>query len=186
MKVLVLTLGAILLGTVVHAQHFRHGVTTGTMVNFNNAPPYDEATVFTTVGYSPRFKIIEQTNTSFSVGLPLSFGFTTDIEDYFQYAFDIPLMFDFNWGAGAASTTKKRFGLLGGIGFGLNYANYYNTNFFSDEELRPYVTFGPSANLGMRFAVGRKQKNVEVKFSYGNYFSTPRPSFLSAVAGFNF
>lgn len=186
----------------VSAQSFRHGVTTGSFIA--NANGDGDLTVFGTIGYTPRFVFMENENTSLSAGIPLSFGFAgsysytyngnDSYDEYYdnsiRFMINAPAMVDFNWGAGATRETEKRFGLFAGVGFGLHWGDFVvrdRDEYFDDYyNSRTYTTYGPAANMGMRFAVGQNQKNVEVKFSYQRGINKPTTNVFGIVAGFNF
>jgi hypothetical protein len=62
--------------------------------------------------YSPRVNFMETGNTSFSVGIPLSFGIsgTYNSQDYenntLGLMLDVPLMFNYNYGAGSTKEAE--------------------------------------------------------------------------------
>lgn len=201
MKRILLLLAVGLFGSAAFSQTFRHGVGLGAYGGFldkNNG----EVTVFSTVHYTPRFHFMESDNTSLSVGLPISIGVAGSysyVSDYYdeyiesdiRFMINAPLMVDFNWGAGATRETGKRFGLFAGIGAGFHYGDfveeYYDSNnMYWYNDTRSVTSFGPAANLGMRFAVGRRQKNVEVRFAYHGGLTSPRAHVFGLGAHFNF
>jgi hypothetical protein len=201
MKRILLLLALSLFTSAAFSQTFRHGVGLGVYGSFlakNDGDP----TIFSTINYTPRFHFMEKENTSLSVGLPIAIGFAGSYsyssdyyDDYFEssmrFMINAPLMIDFNWGAGATRDTKKRFGLFAGAGAGFHYGDfveeYYDPNdLYLYKRTRSVTSFGAAANIGMRFAVGRRQKNVEIRFSYYEGLNRPRTNVLGAGAHFNF
>jgi hypothetical protein len=47
-------------------------------------------------------------------------------------------------------------------------------------------TFGPDANAGLRFGVGRKHRNIEVRFSYMKGLNEDKPNIFGVAGLFNF
>ncbi len=201
MKRILLLLALSLFTSAAFSQTFRHGVGLGVYGSFLSKNDGDPS-IFSSINYTPRFHFMEKENTSLSIGLPIAIGFagsysySTDYyDDYyesdFRFMVNAPLMVDFNWGAGATRETEKRFGLFAGIGAGFHYGDFVEdyTNpddFYTYRRTRSVTSFGPAANLGMRFAVGKRQKNVEVRFSYHGGLNSPRANVIGAGAHFNF
>lgn len=200
MKRILLVLTLSLFISAAYSQTFRHGI--GLSIQGGFLAKNDDAGVFfSALNYTPRFHFMEKENSSLSVGLPISVGFGSyaysddfddyDFEDDINFMINAPLMIDFNWGAGATRDTKKRFGLFAGAGAGFHYGDfveeYYDPNdLYLYKRTRSVTSFGAAANIGMRFAVGRRQKNVEIRFSYYEGLNRPRTNVLGAGAHFNF
>ncbi len=152
--------------------------------------------------YSPALFFAEAENSSFSVGIPLSFGFnegfSSDYDDYdgfygspsIGFMLDVPVILNFNYGAGALAGGRQRWGFFvgGGYGYHLTTANYYydydsNGNYRSTEN----STLGVTANAGFRIGMGRRHRhNLEIKFSYMKGLTDYRPDVYGVNCIFNF
>lgn len=181
------------------AQRFSHGAGTGyaaiTQKNTNR-------TGYITLLYSPRIVWRELQNSSFSIGVPLTFGaggsyshsssFGTN--NQLQYTIIAPLLLNYNFGAGASTLTSKRIGYFFGGGIGLSHGNFRQTYWQQDDtgwgyfatNSTIYTQLGPAANAGVRFAVGQQSKNIEALFSYLYAVSSTRNQFFGISALFNF
>jgi hypothetical protein len=180
-----------------NAQRFMHGAGVGIFIT---EAPLTEIGGFGTLTYSPRFNMYETASFSLSVGVPLNVGLSGSYEyDYYngygsgqntiRFMFNAPLMVNFNVGAGSTKNNEKRLGFFAGGGFGLHYGDYqYATseNGYDYYGNKYGATFGPSANLGLRFAVGSHRKNIEARLSYMKGVTTPTTSVYGAGALFNF
>lgn len=94
----------------------------------------------------------------------------------------VPLMVNFNGGAGSSKDNEERFGYFFGGGFG-----YHSTGIGEFEGSKTYSKgLGSAANAGVRFAVGSNQKNIEVRFSYMKGLKDYKPSMFGLNAAFNF
>jgi hypothetical protein len=100
------------------AQRFIHGAGVGIFVE--DARMTDAKGSFT-LTYSPRLSFAETENTSLSIGIPLNIGFSGSYnavytsDNYYEentlgYMINVPLMFNFNIGAGSARSCKDRMG----------------------------------------------------------------------------
>src|SRR5882757_7984920 len=79
--------------------------------------------VFKDFTYFPRYNVMENGNSSISVGVPLGLGFgsasnLSDGSSSLYFGFDAPLVVDFNFGAKATSESDAGFGGYVGGGFG--------------------------------------------------------------------
>jgi hypothetical protein len=145
--------------------------------------------------YSPRFNFMENENMSLSIGVPLSAGISEyynsidPTDNSLSYMVNVPLMINLNVGAGSTHGNQRRFGFFVGAGFGYEYGSY-STN-YSDgySEYSSYIakgSYGPAANAGMRFAVGRGGKNVEVRLSYLRGIDATGANVFGVASLFNF
>ncbi|QHS59070.1 hypothetical protein [Chitinophaga agri] len=164
-----------------HAQRFINGIGTGVFVEGASHTNTKASTVFT---YSPRISFAESENTSISVGIPLSVGFSAtynatydsyygwDEESMFGYMVNAPVMVNFNFGAGSAQGCQSRMGFYVGAGYGLHAgtveSEYYDPEYYGYyTDSRSMATTGPAANIGMRIGVGRKKRhNIEISTFY--------------------
>lgn len=154
--------------------------------------------------YSPRFNFIEKENLSVSVGIPLSIAVSatasSSYDPYYGTYYDnssvgfvinAPLIVNLNMGRGSTRENRSKFGYFVGAGFG-----YHHGDFLADKVDAggySYVgtvsenTFGPAANAGVRFGVGRQHKNIEVKLSYMKGITGDLKPNVFGIAGlFNF
>jgi len=184
-----------------YSQTFRQGVGLSAHCGFLSNEDND-LTFSSALNYTPRFHFMEKKNISLSVGLPVSVGFSGgysydgDFEEYdsnddVNFMINAPLMIDFNWGAGANRETKKRFGLFVGVGAGFHYGDFLERKYDADNlyyytQNRSVASFGHAVNFGMRFATGRRQKNIELRFSIHDGVNKPRATVLGVGTHFNF
>ncbi|WP_290792748.1 hypothetical protein [Flavihumibacter sp. UBA7668] len=181
------------------SQSFQHGAGTGYAHQSGNG---SDGTEYVTLLYSPRIRFAETDNSSFTIGIPVSLGLAGGFSyssslgntSTFQYLIHAPLMINYNSVAGSSKNTSKRFGYFGGAGFGLNYGNFRVVELIDDQTGFPYydyrsktrTSFGPSANAGLRFGVGRQTRSIEVLISYMKGLSGDNPHYLGLGALFNF
>lgn len=204
MKKMVLLSVALFVAAVSFSQTFMHGVGFSSygMIFKDEAGDYD-ADVYGGFSYSARFTIMEGENTSLSLGVPLNIGiggsYSYSSSSYYgsttsnslTYMINAPLMFDFNFGAGAHKETEKRFGLFIGGGAGIHHGTVYTDVFDPNyggfyEQRQTISTLGIAGNLGFRVAVGRNQKNIETRISFMKGLSDYKPAIFSLGAAFNF
>ncbi|MBK7432937.1 MAG: hypothetical protein IPI66_02910 [Chitinophagaceae bacterium] len=153
--------------------------------------------------YSPRFNFVENEKLSVSVGIPLSLAISvstsTVYDSYFNdytdnvsvgFVINAPLIVNLNMGRGSTKENRQKFGYFVGAGFG-----YHHGDFLVDETdaqgynyvgSRSLNTFGPAANAGVRFGVGRKYRNIEVRLSYMKGLNDTKPNVFGISGLFNF
>jgi len=196
-KHILLSFLLIILAGTTSAQKFMHGVGTGVFINSGTGIHNSVPTILT---YSPRINMVDRENFSVSVGLPFSVGFGSDYNLYSQngsteinsattFAINVPLICNVNLGAGASKSSTKRTGFFAGAGFAYQYGSYVSRLY--NNTTSEYVKFnadawGPAANIGIRFAVGRKQKNIEARVSYMGSVTEHKISAIGIAALFNF
>jgi hypothetical protein len=143
--------------------------------------------------YSPRLNFYECKNSSFSIGFPLTFGWS-DFRNVQITTVDIPLEIDYNFGAGSVKGSRRRLGYFAGVGYGFHLNNvpfdpaYSPYNYFSlYSSFRGVVgstglalsgweaisSFGPTLNAGFRIATGHRGKTIEFRLSYMNVLEVP-------------
>ena len=179
------------------AQRFTHGAGVGIFVT---DAPLTDIGAFGTLTYSPRLNVYESEAISLSLGVPLNIGFSgnysyenyggyIDEQNSIRFMLNAPLLLNLNVGAGSTKENEKRFGFFAGGGFGLHYGDYQYSvieNGFEYYESKYEAGFGPAANLGVRFAVGSHQKNIEARFSYMKTITQSKTSVYGMGAVFNF
>ncbi len=146
--------------------------------------------------YNPRFNFLEMDNSSLSVGIPMSValsGSATYSTSYYNNnsnnlsaMVNLPLIVNYNFGAGATRMPGQRIGFF--IGAGAAY--HVSTNEYVDDQGYDYSNdvsaFGPTANAGVRFGVGRRSKNIEVRVSYMKVGDNSKSNVGSVAGIFNF
>jgi len=178
------------------SQHFRHGVGLNILVATADGGKSSVDGGFT---YSPRINFFEQDDMSVSVGIPLTVGvsgsYSSSYNSYsgsqttntLSFLFNAPLMIDLNMGAGSVEESESRFGGFVGGGFGYHYGTFNLSDVMNGESIPTRINcFGPAANAGVRFAVGRGVHNVEVRLQYMKGINDAKPNIFSAGASFNF
>lgn len=198
MKKCTLLLTAILFFGGGYAQSFMHGVGTGTLVNTMSQ---SETGVFGTLMYNPRFTISENETNSLTIGIPLTIGLTGSYsyssyygsESTLRYMINAPLMLDINWGAGSSPEAEDRFGFFFGGGFGFNRGSYVVDEIttidgypYTESVEKNLSTYGPAANAGVRFGVGRRTHNIEILLSYMKGLNENKPNTFGIQGVFNF
>ncbi|WP_291909240.1 hypothetical protein [Chitinophaga sp. CB10] len=174
MKKVLSLLVVCMLGMHAFAQEFRHGAGTGVMVQ---APELGDAEGLATLLYYPRVNFPVSNNAAVSVGVPLTFALGSSFSwgssvnsTSISFAFNAPVTADFNFGAGAVKNNGKRFGFFAGAGFGYHYATFREDVDYSD-----YGSYtakgsgagvGPAGDAGVRFKVGQRNHNIEIRASY--------------------
>jgi hypothetical protein len=179
------------------AQHFSHGLGVGIFVEDGNGSYVKASYTFT---YSPRISFAETDKTSLSVGIPLNIGFSGaddgiyasngsyKIEDNLRYTINVPLMLNFNIGAGSSPACQERMGFFVGAGYAYNVGT-------TDQEVvgTPYHVYetesstGPAANIGLRIGIGyKKRRNIEIRTSYMRGVTSYKPHVLGINCLFNF
>ncbi|SFN18008.1 hypothetical protein SAMN05428949_1796 [Chitinophaga sp. YR627] len=183
----------------IFAQHFSHGIGVGIFVADSKTTDARGSFAFT---YSPRYNFVEMENASLSVGIPLSVGFSgsysatyNSYDGYYEdnslgYMINVPLIVNFNFGAGSFKGNKQKFGFFAGGGYALHtgttdYIAFDDYGSYTDSETR--TTTGPVANAGMRIGLGRrKTHNLEIKTSYMKGIGDYNPDIFAVGCLFNF
>lgn len=193
MKKFILLLSLIVCLNTVSSQSFLHSVGPGFIVS---EPAVENVSTryFFSFHYYPQFTFLENESFSLSAGIPFTFGLSgsyaatysstsgTEVStNTLLTVVQIPAMINFNAGAGSSKQSDKRFGYFVGGGFG-----YHNTGV--EQTIKKIYTngFGPTANAGVRFAVGSHHKSIEARLSFMKGLSDYKPAMLSLNAAFNF
>jgi hypothetical protein len=155
------------------------------------------------VTYSPRFNFLEKDNSSLSVGIPLSFGpsgaFTTrksnepyESERPETYILSIPVILNFNVGAGSSRYNDSGSGFFAGAGFGYHFGAAAEKTIdvissgYSRTTYNHKGTIGPVVNAGIRIGVGGDTHHFEIKTTYMKGINTLKPNIYSLSVLFNF
>jgi hypothetical protein len=145
------------------------------------------------VTYAPRLNFWEDKNSGWSIGFPLSFGWSDSKSPHFA-VLDLPAEVDYNIGAGSVKGNKKRMGFFVGAGyaFHVTVVHYYtwwsanppilvssgpvSINSYNGAAAHinsPISSFGPTLNAGFRMAVGHKGRVIEFRLSYMKVLEVP-------------
>jgi hypothetical protein len=121
--------------------------------------------------FSARYIFARKENSYLSLGLPLTLGFTglrdtTSIDPHAGAMVDIPVIFNYNHAFGSSIQRSSRFEYF--IGGGAAYhLNVYSVTKDPSTGLRQVNGFGPVANGGIRYSLGRyRMRDFELRFSY--------------------
>ena len=199
MKKVILSIALFCIVHTTFSQSFMHGAGITILGGYTNGGDFTFAEGLT---YSPRFNFLETEKLSVSVGVPLSAGIsatTSTTYDYNGYSYNdgsssvsfvlnLPVIINLNMGRGSTKENRQKFGYFFGAGFGYNHGNFIGTSDYSQNGLTSSSddNFGPVANGGLRFGVGRKHKNVELKFSYFKGINDKKPNIFGIAGLFNF
>ena len=184
------------------AQHFTHGVGVGIFVEDAKRT---EAKGSFSLTYSPRLSFAEEEKTSLSIGIPLNVGLSGSYsyvfidgygyyeENALKYMINVPLMLNFNFGAGSVRGCEDRMGFFIGAGYAYHVGSV-NEHFFDQNgyeykmpESNTKSSTGPAANIGMRIGVGyKKKRNIEIRTSYMKGVSSYKPHVIGVNCLFNF
>ena len=183
------------------SQTFMHGVGLSIMGGYTDAGDFTIAGGYT---YSPRINFVETEKLSVSAGIPLSMGVTStsnfEYDAYSgytnEYSIDfvanVPFIVNLNMGRGSTKENRQKFGYFVGGGYGFHHGSFYG--FYPDELDPTYERLGsrnlnihgPAANAGMRFGVGKKHKNIELRFSFMKGINESKPNIFGIAGLFNF
>jgi hypothetical protein len=126
---------------------------------------------FRGVTYFPRYNISERTQTSLSVGSPVSFGWAAgwgSSVNSFNLVFDLPVVIDYNFGHHATRNSRGIFGGYVGAGFGVTYDQYRATYDNLPDYQSKQTSYGPLARAGLKFRI---PLNIgEISFTLGAFY----------------
>ena len=137
----------------------------------------------TNLTYFPRYNFIENENSSISVGAPIGVGLavvsnTSGDDAGISFAYDLPVVVDYNMGCKSTKENDKHFGGYVGAGFG-----YYKIS-ISNSEYSNYngATYGPMVRGGVRFKLPKWDSEV---VTIGMYYKQGIESDKLTTIGFN-
>lgn len=193
MKKIIFSLSLIFSVFSASSQSFMHGAGVGFIAS-NTSVSDAKTKIYFTLHYYPQVAFLENESFSLSAGIPFTLGlsgtysanYSTRGDSYEENTLlalvQIPLMVNFNGGAGSSKDNEERFGYFVGGGFG-----YHSTGIDEFEGTKTYSKgVGPAANAGVRFAVGSNQKNIEIRLSFMKGLKDYKPSMFGLNAAFNF
>ena len=188
-KLLSLTL-ALCLSGFAFSQNFIQGV--GINVVVQSATNYSADPVGT-IMWSPRVSFAETESSSFSVGIPMSFGLSGSYNSQNLYGdnnlgimFDAPFVFNFNYGAGSSRESEDKWGFFAGAGFGYHMNEITATDEYGNDYNSKMAGFGPVGNAGVRMGVGHGSHNLELRASFMKTMDVSKSGILGVGMLFNF
>ncbi len=172
--------------SVLFAQNFMHSVgatisaIVGDVKTNNGSESFGlSQTNFT---YFPRYNFIENQNSSLSVGAPLGIGIaivrsTIGDDAGISFAYDIPVVVDFNIGCKSTPDNENSFGGYLGAGFGYYKINISNSSYLNYSG----ATYGPLLRGGFRFRLPSDSHPISI----GMYYKSGMESDKLKTFGFN-
>ncbi|WP_343672101.1 hypothetical protein [Chitinophaga sp.] len=162
-----------------HAQHFTHGLGISVLHDesrFSTNHPYIG------LAYTPGITFSETRKFAFSVTAPFRAGYSSSYfyadtnnivisDDWQSVIVQLPLLFNFNYGAGSSQKARARVGFFGGAGYGVQMRYYHEKVTFGEDITTGSTTAfstGAAFNAGIRLAVGNsyRRKNIEAGIGY--------------------
>lgn len=185
------------------SQSFMHGAGIVVLGGYTQSGDFTFAEGFT---YSPRFNFLENEKLSVSVGIPLSVGVSATTTTSYTYngsnynygddysigfVVNLPVIVNLNMGRGSTKENRTKFGYFVGAGFGYHHGDFITTDYYDQngniiDGTTTENNFGPAANAGLRFGVGKKHKNIELRFSYFKGLNDQKPNIFGISGLFNF
>jgi hypothetical protein len=180
-------------------QSFMHGAG---LTIFVVSPRNGDVSVGEGFTYFPRFNFVETEKLSLSAGIPLSVGLTVTSSLYYTssggydddgsvgFIVNAPFIINLNIGRGSTMDNTDKMGYFLGGGYGFHHGDFIMTETdsygYTNEVFKSTNVYGPAANAGFRIGVGRKHRNIEVRFSYMKGMNENKPDIFGGGALFNF
>jgi hypothetical protein len=189
MKKFIFSAVVLCLSSVAFSQTFMQGVGINVVLQSSGGSSADPVGA---IMYSPRVSFMETENTSFTIGLPISFGFSGSYNSQYPednslgFMFNAPLMFDYNYGAGSSKEAEDKFGFFAGVGFGYHSNEYTATDESGYDYTANTSGFGPAGDIGARMGVGHRSHNLELRFSYMKTLDLSKSNIIGIGFLFNF
>ncbi len=103
--------------------------------------------------YFPRYNFIQGENSSLSVGAPVGIGVgivsnTSSSDIGVAFAYDLPMVLDFNFGCMSTRNAESTFGGYVGAGFGYYHVSISQSSYSNFSG----ATYGPMGRVGVRFS----------------------------------
>jgi|SRR5579862_3652802 len=189
MKKFIFSALVLCVSSVAFSQTFMQGVGINVVLQSSSGSSADPVGA---IIYSPRVSFMETENSSFTVGLPISLGFSGSYNSQnpdgnsLSVMLDAPLMFNYNYGAGSTKEAEDKFGFFAGVGFGYHTNEYTATDQYEYEYSSKMAGFGPAADFGARMGVGSGSHNLELKLSYMKTLDVTKSNVIGIGCLFNF
>jgi len=142
-----------------------------------NADPGTEKP--TIVGYGlflyPKYNIVEGDAGAVSLGFPLTLGMSGSVNSRsggsISLTADLPLMLDYNVGAGSTRDSEAGVGAFAGAGFGYTYTNqvydyYVNGSIYGSDNIKG-KSYGPMVHGGIKLNINQKVYFVRAFYRVG-------------------
>jgi hypothetical protein len=175
------------------AQTFTNGV--GISV-FSTQSQGSSSQISGAITYSPRINFVESESYSLSVGIPVSVGAqgsynSQDVgNNSLTFLLNLPLVINFNMGAGSTRDNQNKFGFFVGGGFGYHYGTLNETTFdsygneYTDQS--SVSSYGPVADGGVRIGLGHGHHNLEIRALYMKGIDASKADIFGGGVLFNF
>ncbi|MBK5272535.1 MAG: hypothetical protein JJE22_16150 [Bacteroidia bacterium] len=195
MKKIILSLVLFFTVGTVLGQSFMHGAG---LTIFAGSAKGSDVTVGEGFTYYPRFNILETEKLSLSAGIPLTAGISISTSYYYSsgsgyyddgsigFIVNVPFIISLNMGRGSTKDNTDKFGYFVGAGFGYHHGDFLVDDYNGYVTSKSTNAYGPAANAGFRIGVGRKHRNIEVRFSYMKGITEDKPNVFGVGALFNF
>ena len=198
MKGLIVSLVLFFTTLTVVGQSFMHGAG---LTIFVISPRNGDVSVGEGFTYFPRFNFVETEALSVSAGIPLTVGLTVTSSLYYSsngysddgsvgFVVNAPFIINLNFGRGSTMENTEKMGFFVGGGYGFHHGDFIMTETdsygYTNEVFKSTNIYGPAANVGLRIGVGRKHRNIEVRFSYMKGMNENKPDIFGGGALFNF
>ena len=195
MKKIILAFALLLSLSSAFSQRFMHGVGITALVSTASGGGTSIGEGFT---YSARFNVIETEQLAVAIGIPLSVGVSSNVYTSYNSSvygndvtsiglvLNVPVILSLNMGRGSTKANRKKFGYFVGAGFGYHHGDFITDSYAYTNGTYSSNDFGPAANGGVRFGVGRKHRNIEVRLSYMKGLNDTKPNVFALAGLFNF
>lgn len=163
------------------AQHFTNGAGISLI---HDETKYSRENPYMAIAYTPGVTFKENREYAYSINAPIRIGYSkyyynqtygnaSVTDDWKSYIVQVPLMLNFNYGAGSSQKARGRVGFFGGAGYAAQYRAYDEVYTDTYNEIRisgntSEFSTNIALNAGIRFAVGRsyRRKNLELGVGY--------------------
>lgn len=199
MKAFIVTLVLFFTTVTVLGQSFMHGAG---LTIFVVSPRNGDVSFGEGFTYFPRFNFVETEALSVSAGIPLTVGLTVTSSFYYSsnggydddgsvgFVVNAPFIINLNIGRGSTMDNTDKMGYFVGGGYGFHHGDFImmetDSYGYTNEVFKSTNIYGPAANAGFRIGVGRKHRNIEVRFSYMKGMNENKPDIFGGGALFNF
>jgi hypothetical protein len=160
-KILTFSLLSLFFSTASFSQRLMHSAGSTASILFGDIKDqyysYSFSLTQTNLTYFPRYNFVEGSNTSVSIGAPVSVGVgiysSYNNDDVgISFAYDLPAVVDFNFGAKSTANNIKKYGGYVGAGFGYYKVSISQTSYSNFNG----ATYGPIFRGGARFGFSAK------------------------------
>jgi hypothetical protein len=144
------------------------------------------------LSWYPRYTISQNENSSFSVGVPLTFGISGSANSReggdLSFGLDLPVVFDYNFGYNHALDEEGAGGTGGFIGAGFSFtttssssADNYNTTLWNESDVSKATSYGPMVHAGIRFPIKQGEKTLTFRISYKKGLESVKYNFFGGT-----